>query len=356
MRLKERVEEEQRVRFQVLRHLDDQLVQLLAECPACGLCYSTAQSTCPQDGTSLTLTLPIERIIDGKYRLDRRIGRGGMGVVYEAGDQRLGRKVALKVMIGDLFGNSEALARFEREARVAAALSHPNVVPVHDFGRLAAGGAYLVMELVVGKSWRERLRAGRSVSLVQVSHWMKQLCTAVEAAHAKDIIHRDLKPENLMISEEDPLGRVIVLDFGLAKLRSVMSDPEFDLTVAGAVMGTRGYMAPEQRAGRNVDTRADVFALAVICAETLTGRRPPPNGASTQWLKESLASAGYRSESLGHSIQRGLAEQASARPTAGEFWQELSAALAKAALPPATALSQENVETLTIRRAAQGDE
>ena len=350
LRLKERVGQELRVKVQVLGHLDDQLVQLLTECPACGFCYTTAQSTCPRDGTSLTLTLPVEKTIEGKYRLERRIGRGGMGVVYEALDHRLGRKVAVKVMIGDLFGNNEALARFEREARVAAFLTHPNVVTVHDFGRLAAGGAYLAMELVAGKSWRERLRAGLNLSLPQVSHWMKQLCSAVEAAHAKGIVHRDLKPENLMIADDDPLGRVIVLDFGLAKLRSAVSGTEYGLTATGAVMGTRGYMAPEQRAGRNIDTRADVFALAVICAETLTGWRPPANGVSSRWLKDALAAAGYDSKSLRQNLERGLAPQASVRPTVAAFWLELSAALAEAGLQPAAALSQDNVNTLTMRR------
>lgn len=356
LHLKERVGQELRVKVQVLGHLDDQLVQLLTECPACGFCYTTAQSTCPRDGTSLTLTLPVEKTIDGKYRLERRIGRGGMGVVYEALDHRLGRKVAVKVMIGDLFGNNEALARFEREARVAASLTHPNVVTVHDYGRLAAGGAYLAMELVAGKSWRERLRAGRNLSLPQVSHWMKQLCSAVEAAHAKGIIHRDLKPENLMISDEDPLGRVIVLDFGLAKLRSAVSGTEYGLTATGAVMGTRGYMAPEQRAGRNIDTRADVFALAVICAETLTGCRPPTTGASPRWLRDALASAGYDSKTLRQNLERGLAPQSSARPTVAAFWQELSAALAESDRQPAAALSQDNVNTLTIRRGADDAE
>jgi hypothetical protein len=356
LRLKERVEFEKRVRVQVLGHLENQLVQLLTECPKCARCYTTAQSTCPEDGASLTLTLPVERMIEGKYRLDRRIGRGGMGVVYEAGDQRLGRSVALKIMISDLFGNSEAMARFEREARVAAALSHPNVVRVYDFGRVAAGGIYLVMELVAGKSWRQRLRGGRRIPINHVAYWMKQLCSAVEAAHAKGIIHRDLKPENIMIGDEDPLGRVIVLDFGLAKLRCEVSYSDLDLTVPGAVMGTYGYMSPEQRAGKKIDTRTDVFALAVICAETLTGRRPPPAGASSQWLNEAFKRAGLGWTALGRTIERGLAEHPSLRPTIGELWRELSSALAEAALQPATAVSPDDVETLSLRPSAGQDQ
>ena len=354
LRLKESVQQEKRVRVQVLGHLDDRFVQLLNECPDCGRCYTTAETTCPQDGANLTLTLPVERTIDAKYRLDRRIGRGGMGVVYEATDLRLGRTVAIKTMVGELFGNSQALTRFEREARAAAALSHPNVVRVYDFGRLAAGGAYLVMELVAGASWRERLRDGRKIVLSQVSYWMKQLCSAVDAAHAKGIVHRDLKPENIMIGDGDPMGRVIILDFGLAKLRSGYTDR--DLTLSGAVMGTRGYMSPEQRAGRKVDARSDVFALAVICAETFTGCRPPRAGASMQWLHASLKRSGTCPDSLARSLGRGLAEHPSRRPTAGEFWEMLSGALAEGAAQPGAAVAADDVETLSMPRGPEQDQ
>jgi hypothetical protein len=346
LRLKESVEREKRVRVQVLGHLDDRFVQLLNECPDCGHCYTTAQATCPRDGATLTLTLPLERMIDGKYRLDRRIGCGGMGVVYEAGDLRLDRNVAIKIMVGNLFGNSQAVLRFEREARVAAALSHPNVVRVYDFGRLIGDGAYLVMEMIPGASWRERLRADRIIGLARVSYWMKQLCSAIEAAHAKDIIHRDLKPENIMIADEDPMGRVVVLDFGLAKLRSAYSDR--NVTFSGAVMGTRGYMSPEQRAGRKVDARTDVFALAVICAETLTGRRPPRAGASSQWLGEGLERAGLGRSALARSLELGLADHRLRHPTVSEFWQSLSSALADAAGQPATTVARDHVETLLM--------
>ncbi|MDR3698982.1 MAG: protein kinase [Candidatus Sulfopaludibacter sp.] len=354
LRLKESVQQEKRVRVQVLGHLDDRFVQLLNECPDCGRCYTTSQLTCPLDGANLTLTLPVEKTIDGKYRLDRRIGRGGMGVVYEAGDLRLGRTVAIKMMVGDLFGNSQAMARFEREARAAAALSHPNVVRVYDFGRLAAGGAYLVMELVGGASWRERLRGGRKITLAQVSSWMKQLCSAMEAAHAKGIVHRDLKPENIMIADEDPTGRVIILDFGLAKLRSEYTDR--DLTLSGAVMGTRGYMSPEQRAGRKVDGRSDVFALAVICVETLTGCRPPRAGASSQWLDASFRRTGPGWAGLARSLECGLAVQPARRPTVAEFWRTLSSALSEAAVQPGAAVAPDDVETLSMRRGPEQDQ
>ncbi len=141
LRLKERYDDERRVRMHVLSRLDREHVQMLSECPECGRCYTTADQRCTNDGASLSLTLPVERTIDGKYRLDRRIGSGGMGVVYEGTDERLSRAVAIKIMTGESFGNNVATARFEREARAAALLNHRNIVTVYDFSRLATGGA-----------------------------------------------------------------------------------------------------------------------------------------------------------------------------------------------------------------------
>lgn len=347
IRLKECVA---RARVEVPEAPEKHCMPVLNECHQCGRCYTTDQRTCSDDGSSLTLTLPVQRIIGGKYRLERRIGRGGMGIVYVATDLDLGRMVALKLMTGDLFGNTSAVARFEREARAAATLNHPNVVRVYDFGRLASGAAYIVMELIQGASWRERLGAGRRVELRLVSIWMEQLCAAVEAAHAKGIIHRDLKPANIMIAEEGPQGRVIVLDFGLAKFRSESANR--DLTFSGAVMGTRGYMSPEQRVGKNIDARTDVFALTVICAETLTGCRPPRAGASVQWLSHSLDSVGLGRSSLEGILERGLDKKSANRPSVSEFWQELSIALANSESRPAPLSSSEDAETMSMRRSA----
>ena len=222
---------------------------------------------------------------------------------------------------------------------------------------LATGGAYLVMQLIAGKSWREHLRGG-SVSLNQVSSWMQQLCSAVAAAHSIGVIHRDLKPENIMIADADSIGRVIVLDFGLAKLRSALSDADHDLTLPGVVMGTRGYMSPEQRAGRNVDLRTDVFAVGVICAEAVSGRRPPRNGASKKWLRACLKPCGLNGSPLGECLERCLAEEPARRPDIAEFREEVSTALAEASLrrrpcrcPPTISIRSR----CAAARAASGD-
>ena len=287
--LKERVREEGRVRVEVLAKLDKESVQLIVECPECGRCYARGEVTnCKADGNKLALTLPIERVIDGKYRLERRIGAGGMGAVYEATDLRLSRVVAVKVLTGRLFGNSVALRRFEREARAAARLQHPNIVPVYDFGPLPGEGAFLVMQRVTGRSWRAELERAGSIRIERAAQWFEQLCDAMIAAHASGIIHRDLKPENLLVSTGDSdAEKITVLDFGLAKVNAVEIAGD-TITADSSIVGTFAYMSPEQRLGERVDARSDIYSCAVVVIEALSGCRPPQRGASTQWLRESL--------------------------------------------------------------------
>ena len=153
VRLKDRVDEDRRIRHDVLAHLETGHVTLLKECPACGACYDAPATACAADGAELQLSLPVERTIDRKYRLDRLLGKGGMGAVYEAADLRLARPVAVKIMLGRAFGDRQALRRFEREAKAAALLhAGPNVVEVYDYGDDLSGGLpYLVMELLDGE-------------------------------------------------------------------------------------------------------------------------------------------------------------------------------------------------------------
>src|SRR5262249_16095416 len=142
----------------VLGRLDERGVSLLKECPVCGTCYDSTTDRCEQDGTELMLTMPVERTLDGKYRLERALGRGGFGVVYEASDLRLQRRVDAKVMMGSSFGDATALRRFEREARAAARIDNRHITRVYDYGAIGSGGAYLIMELVAGHTWRAELK------------------------------------------------------------------------------------------------------------------------------------------------------------------------------------------------------
>lgn len=274
VRLKERIDRERRVRHEVLARVEDRQINLLKECPQCGACYDSNANACETDGAELTLTLPVERTIEERYRLDQLLGRGGMGAVYEALDLRLNRHVAVKILSGQLFGNSAALRRFEREAQTSARLTHPHIITVYDYGVLSTEGAYLVMELVRGRTLGSILKHERSVTPAVAADWLDQILAATGSAHAAGVVHRDLKPENIFIT--DDAGQVKVLDFGLAKIvqPDLVNEDSSPMTVPGAVMGTFGYMSPEQLMGGAVDHRTDLFSIGVIAVEMLTGRRP----------------------------------------------------------------------------------
>ena len=213
----------------------------------------------------------------GTYEIVAPLGAGGMGEVYRARDLRLGREVALKVLPADVAADTGRLARFEREARTVAALSHPNIVvlySVEDEGNVR----FLTMELVEGQSLDQHVTPG-GLPLARVLEIGIALADALTAAHEKGVVHRDLKPANVMLTRE---GRVKVLDFGLAKLAAVESDLDATqaatlaapLSSAGLVVGTVPYMSPEQVRGEAVDARSDLFALGIILYELAAGRRP----------------------------------------------------------------------------------
>jgi hypothetical protein len=283
--LAERVREERKFKHEVLGRLAADAVKLMKECPECGRCFDTAEERCPRDGRELIYTTPVERTVNQKYRLEVRIGQGGMGTVYEALDLRLNRKVAFKVMTGSLFGNLAAVRRFEREARAAARLNHRNIVAIYDFGAIAGSGAYLVMELVEGRSLQSELQARGAVSTELAAELLDQLLAGMEAAHSAGVIHRDLKPENVLVAGRGDELTIKILDFGLAKLRAENAAPDSTQTVAGAVLGTLGYMAPEQVVGGAVDERSDIFALGVIVVRMLTGELPFLTGNYAEYMK-----------------------------------------------------------------------
>ena len=209
----------------------------------------------------------------GPYEILGAIGSGGMGEVYRARDPRLGREVAVKILPLQFSADSERLYRFEQEARAAAALNHPNILAIYDLGRQANGSPYIVSELLEGESLRERLRSG-PLPLRKAIDYATQITLGLAAAHDKGIVHRDLKPENLFITRD---GRAKILDFGLAKLTERSSDSETvvrtEATTPGMVLGTVGYMSPEQVRGVATDHRSDIFTFGAILYEMLSGKR-----------------------------------------------------------------------------------
>jgi serine/threonine protein kinase len=266
----------------------------MAECPRCGRCEDHGTAICASDGAELRAG-PTPRVIDNKYRIDQLLGRGGMGAVYRARDVRLDREVAVKVVRPELLDDHEARRRFRREAQLVARLQHPGIVSIFDFGTLDSGGAYLVMELVRGEDLRRVLHRERRLEPARAVRILSAVCAAIEAAHSEGVLHRDLKPENILL----PGGGVEakVLDFGVAKLvqepaRRPADEPSemhATLTVAGTIIGTPAYMAPEQLRAAPPGPRTDVFALGVIAYEMLTGDLPFGRGTLTDVV---LAQAG----------------------------------------------------------------
>jgi hypothetical protein len=345
LRLHARVDHDRRVRHDVLSRLDTGRFNLLKECPRCGRCYDAAATFCGVDRSELTLSLPVERTLEDKYRLDRLLGRGGMGAVYEATDLRLGRRVAVKVLLGREFGNQLALRRFEREAQACARLSHPNIVTIFDFGRAGADGAYLVMELVHGMTLRVALnQRGRLAPQLALTVFA-QICAGITAAHLRGIVHRDLKPENVLLaSGEKDVPLVKVLDFGLAKTYVADSDDASSLTGPGVIVGTLTYMAPEQLTGAEVDHRCDIFSIGVMAAEAISGRRPFTGRSQGELLLSILNDAVEldcavpAAAELQRVLRRATARDPSARyQTVMELSSELAAALRRSAstAPPA---------------------
>ena len=208
----------------------------------------------------------------GSYEIIELLGAGGMGEVYRAKDTRLERTVAIKILPFALSANSDRLRRFEREARSASALNHPNIVTIYELGE-AGSCRYIAMELVEGKTLRALLASG-SLPIKKTIEIAAQVADGLTKAHEAGITHRDLKPENLMLSED---GFVKILDFGLAKLESPSRDLSqvrtTSLTTSGAVLGTVGYMSPEQAGGRRPDFRSDQFSLGLVLYEMVTGKR-----------------------------------------------------------------------------------
>jgi serine/threonine protein kinase/ketosteroid isomerase-like protein len=229
--------------------------------------------------TRTASSLPL--VIEGKYRLEQLIAHGGMGSVYRATHLGLERAVAIKILRAELLADTTARERFNREARAAARLKHPNIVAVYDSGHLPNGSAYLVMELIEGRSLREEMRAHAArlgqMRAERAAAILTQVCAGIEAAHRHGIIHRDLKPDNVMIeTATDGTERVLVLDFGIAKLAQPEDREQVwqGLTDENTIIGTPNYISPEQCTGNAVDARSDVYALGVILYEMLTGHVP----------------------------------------------------------------------------------
>ena len=249
----------------------------MSTCPQCGATYPPQVSICAADGMVLahepTTDPSVGSLMAGKYRIDGVIGRGGMGAVYRATHVMLNKTVAVKTIKPDLIDSPEMAHRFQREARAATSLEHPNIVAVYDLGQAEDGALYIAMEFVNGLNLKDAIRGSGPMAAARIARLLTQVASALSRAHRNQIVHRDLKPQNLMIAvDANGQEHVKLLDFGIAK--SLEEGTTTQLTAAGYSLGTPHYMAPEQAIGEEVDGRADIYALGVILYEMLVGDVP----------------------------------------------------------------------------------
>jgi serine/threonine protein kinase len=261
-------------------------------CPECATEYSGGEVFCPNDGVRLVakerasqgaggraaVSDPlIGQLLGGRYRILRKIGEGGMGIVYEAEHVVIEKRVGLKVLREDFSSRPDVVERFRQEAKSASRIGHEHIIDISDFGETPTGACFFVMELLQGHDLAEELSRKGRLSPRRTVNLALQCARALGAAHAKGIVHRDMKPENIFLVTRDTGEDFIkIVDFGIAKMSDIETDgePGRKLTKTGMIFGTPEYMSPEQASGKKLDHRVDIYALGVIMYELLTGRVP----------------------------------------------------------------------------------
>jgi serine/threonine protein kinase/formylglycine-generating enzyme required for sulfatase activity len=276
----------------------------MKECPACKHCFPDQFNNCPTDGGQLTFSIVGDTTLDGRYQLERRLGQGGMGIVFKARHIFLKTNYAIKVILPDLVGNDPMLAtRFRQEAMVAARIGHRNIVNVTDFG-VVGKMPYLVMDLIRGRSLHDLLVSEGRLSPEPALEIMAALCAGIGAAHRQGIVHRDLKPLNVMLQENMPMSDAVkVLDFGLAKIKSGELLGSFVAAQTTGLMGSPYYMAPEQWSEEEEpDPRADIYSLGVMLFQMLAGEVPFKGPTLPVIMKKHLTDLPPRFAAVGVSI------------------------------------------------------
>ncbi|MFN2501135.1 MAG: SUMF1/EgtB/PvdO family nonheme iron enzyme [Pyrinomonadaceae bacterium] len=311
----------------------------MKECQLCKTCFADEVASCPNDGMPTVHTISGEPVLEGKYHLEARLGQGGMGVVYKARHAYLKTQLAIKVILPDLVGNDPQLVtRFRQEALAAAAIRHQNVVSVTDYGVIDGTLPFLVMEYVEGESLHDLLARERSLDPERAFELISAVCAGVGAAHQQGIVHRDLKPLNIMICNDKPnLSQAVkILDFGLAKIKSGELLGSFVQAQTTGLMGSPYYMAPEQWADEEPDSRSDIYSLGVMLFQILAGDVPFKGSSIPAIMKKhisdpppTLSSVGVTvSPDLESAVLHTLQKDKNARTaTVDQFVQELRDAI-----------------------------
>jgi eukaryotic-like serine/threonine-protein kinase len=336
----------------------------MKECPACKRCYPDDINHCPKDGDETTPSLLGEPTLDGRYLLERRLGQGGMGVVFQARHIFLKTAHAIKVILPDLVGNDPMLTtRFRQEALAAAAIRHPNIIAVTDFGVVRSTMPFLVMEFVKGRSLQDILTVEGAMSPQRAWEFISAIASGVGAAHRQNIVHRDLKPLNIMVQDDVPVAEGLkILDFGLAKIKSGELLGSFVQAQTSGLMGSPFYMAPEQWSDEEPDARADIYSLGVILYQMLCGEVPFKGSSIPSIMKKHLTQPPPSCNSMGvtvppaieavvrHALEKEVSERIDSIPS---FLRDLHAALnsapATAALRPTVVMDpNKTVASITI--------
>jgi len=311
----------------------------MKECPACRRCFSDEVNHCPQDGDETTPSLQGEPILDARYQLERRLGQGGMGVVFQARHIFLKTSHAIKVILPDLVGNDPMLVtRFRQEALAAAAIRHQNIIAVTDFGVVRGTMPFLVMEFVNGQSLQDILAEEKLMAPARALEFACAIAAGVGAAHKQNIVHRDLKPLNIMTQKGQSISEGLkILDFGLAKIKSGELLGSFVQAKTSGLMGSPFYMAPEQWSDDEPDARADVYSLGIILYQMLTGDVPFKGSSIPSIMKKHLTLPPPSFKSVGIDVapqleavvRHALEKEIAARtPSVEAFVLELKAAVA----------------------------
>src|SRR5687767_12485503 len=277
----------------------------MRECQLCKNCFADEVVTCPNDGMPTAHTIAGEPVLEGKYQIERRLGQGGMGVVYRARHAYLKTQLAIKIILPDLVGNDPQLVtRFRQEALAAAAIRHQNVVSVTDYGVIQGSVPFLVMEYVEGESLHDLLTREKVLHPERAFELISAICAGVGAAHHQGIVHRDLKPLNVMICNDKPnLSQAVkILDFGLAKIKSGELLGSFIQAQTTGLMGSPYYMAPEQWADDDPDSRSDIYSLGVMLYQMLAGDVPFKGSSIPAIMKKHVTDPAPRFSELGVTI------------------------------------------------------
>jgi CHASE2 domain-containing sensor protein/tRNA A-37 threonylcarbamoyl transferase component Bud32 len=250
--------------------------RFVKECPCCARCYGDSRLTCEHDGTELEPSYPGQLLIAGKYLVERRLGKGGMGAVYLARHTALDKRFALKVILTEGAISKQARDDFETEARALGLLNHPNIVDVTDYGVEQNGGLpYLVMEYLEGQTLAQLLRARGELDIPDALPILRAAANAIDCAHQQNIVHGDLKPSNLFLAGSRNSSAIVkIVDFGLARLTASGAQEDHDSSASSHIRGTPAYMAPELFRGQDATPSSDRFAFGVLAYQVLTGRLP----------------------------------------------------------------------------------